>query len=137
MSMSDNELAELAQARAKVGEMLTEANAKVDAIKAKKSELDKLLLNQINDDVPTKTTAYGTIARKETDRYSVEHVATWHRFVLENEDTSMLTKAVSKEAVDAYRDANDGDLPPGVSSYTQVSLSFTKPRKAAPKRSAA
>lgn len=134
MALTDKQLEQAAQARQKVGDMLTEANKKVDALKAKKKELDDILLGELNDSVPKKTTKYGTLAAKETSRYSVEHQATFDKYVRENDDFSMYTKAVRKEGVEAYIDSNDGELPPGVSVYKQVSLSFTQPRKAAPKR---
>ena len=67
----------------------------------------------------------GKVTRVLQVRYSIADPEVFEKFVIEQGDSSYYTKAVSKSAVDAYKEEH-GDLPPGLQASGAYTLRLTK-----------
>lgn len=127
MSMTTAEIVEKYVAlRDRKAEMEKAHKAKKAQIDAALVKIENFLLKRMDaaGEESIRTTA-GT-AFKSTKVFT--GVADWDsvlEFVRENDRFDMLTKAVSKDAVVAYREAND-DIPPGVNWREEVTISVRR-----------
>lgn len=114
--------------RDKKSEVAAKAKEVAARIERKLEELQRLILEEMEDGVESIRTEAGTVY-KATRRSTT--VAGWDNFlpwVQQTDNWHMLTKAANKTAVLEYLDEYE-ELPPGINLYSELTLNVNRPTR--------
>lgn len=101
----------------------------VDPIKETQEQIEDELRRRLNElEANSMNTDAGSIVTSKRTVYSVEDKKAFGEYIVETGDYEATQLRASKEAIEAYRLKNDGNLPPGLSVTTIATLSIRKPR---------
>ncbi len=128
MAMTTGDLVETyISLRDRKAEITKKIKEKTDKIDAAMRQVEAILLKKMDaDDSESIRTDRGTVFKSTK---TGARVADWDAvldYIREHDAYELLTKGVSKDAVKAYRDEHNGDIPPGVDWYSEISINVRR-----------
>ena len=113
--------------RDRKAEIKAEYDAKVALLDADLEKLEGALLKAFDQlGVDSVRTAYGTAYKSTRTSVSVGDRDTFMQHCITNQEWALLEVRAAKQAVDQYRVANDGQLPPGVNWRAENVVNFRR-----------
>lgn len=98
------------------------------AIESQQDQVGAALLAAMNTMKGTKlTTAAGIVEKKTSMKASGKDWGAIQRFIVEHGAWELLHKRLSTKFIEDWSKKHDGELPPGISVYTEFKISVTKP----------
>jgi predicted RNA-binding protein (virulence factor B family) len=128
MGMTTGELVDkYVELRDRKAEIAKTIKTKTDKIDAAMKQIEAILLKKLEaEDEESIRTASGTVYKSVKTGVRVADWDAVLAHILENEAYEMLTKGVSKDAVKSYREEHDGDIPPGVNLYEEITINIRR-----------
>lgn len=116
--------------RDKLAQLTREYEEAEAAIKAQQAEVAAAMKDIIQTaGAKSIVTAHGTVALKTSTRYYAQDWESMYRFIVERDAAFLLEKRIAQKNMSDYLEQNPGDVPPGLNTMSELSISVTKPRK--------
>lgn len=116
--------------RNKVAEVSKEYEAQLDHLKGQQKQVAAEILRRLHERKATQTkTPLGTAFISEQMSITIADESAYGAFVLEQQDPSYYQKRAKVERVKEYMKAHDGELPPGLSVFRELTINVRAPRK--------
>lgn len=116
--------------RDKLAQLTREYEEAEAAIKAQQAEIAAAMKDIIqNAGAKSISTSHGTVTLKTSTRYYAQDWDAMYRFIVERDAAFLLEKRIAQRNMQDYLEQNPGDVPPGLNTMSELSISVTKPRK--------
>ena len=123
-------LDKLARVYIKMRDKMAELNAEVDRIKEQQAEVAAAMKDLVRAaGGESVRTPYGTVTLKTSKRYVAQDWDAMHTFILAHQAPYLLEKRIAQSAMESFLEENPSDVPPGLNTMSEVTVSVTKPRK--------
>lgn len=124
----------LARVYIKIRDKLSELTRAYEAEEAKLKEQQAQIATAMKDQlqalgVKSAGTAFGTVSLKTKTRYYASDWEAMYRFIQEHDAAFLLEKRIAQSNMEAFLEQNPSDVPPGLSTMSEMTVSVTKPRK--------
>lgn len=116
--------------RDKLAQLTREYEEAEAAIKAQQAEISGAMKDIIQTTgAKSISTSHGTVTLKTSTRYYAQDWEAMYRFIVERDAAFLLEKRIAQKNMSDYLEQNPGDVPPGLNTMSELSISVTKPRK--------
>lgn len=131
--LSEEQILQLAKRLRQIKLKRSELKAEENKLKSVEERIEDALLETINEDIPSRPTKWGTIAKTVTPRFSLDDSKGRESYIEETGDLSCVAASVPAEFAKQFHEKH-GEYPEWVRVYDQVRLSFTQPKASNPTR---
>ena len=124
----------LAKVYIKIRDKLSELTRTFEAEEARLKEQQALIAAAMKDQlqamgVKSAGTAFGTVSLKTRTRYYASDWDAMYRFIQEHDAAFLLEKRIAQTNMAEYLEQNPTDVPPGLSTMSELTVAVMKPRK--------
>ena len=124
----------LAKVYIKIRDKLSELTRTFEAEEARLKEQQALIAAAMKDQlqamgVKSAGTAFGTDSLKTRTRYYASDWDAMYRFIQEHDAAFLLEKRIAQTNMAEYLEQNPTDVPPGLSTMSELTVAVMKPRK--------